>query len=161
MVMARPSKYTQELIDQLTGYIADGLTVRDACFGAGISEDTFWRWNREKLEFAEAIKKATSTQKWSSEALMRTSEYRRYIRRTHICPKKRLDDQNPTCTHLHTRMPQKQALEASDDISQNVFHHQTKATPDLLPIRSEPPTSIFGELIPSGPYYNQITNKVE
>lgn len=61
--MARPSKYTQELKDQIAGYITDGLTVRDACLGAGISEDIFWRWNREKLEFAEVIKQVTVNQK--------------------------------------------------------------------------------------------------
>lgn len=88
--MTRPSKYTQELKDQIAGYIKDGLTIRDACFGAGISEDTFWRWNQEKLEFAEAIKKATISQKWSSEALARTSGYRRYARKAQICPSKYL-----------------------------------------------------------------------
>ena len=34
-------KYAPELTNQLVGYISDGLTIRDACFGAGISKDTF------------------------------------------------------------------------------------------------------------------------
>lgn len=159
--MARPTKYTLELRDQLIGYISDGLTVRDACFGAGISEDTFWRWNREKLEFAEAIKQATSNQKWSSEALARTSEYRRYTRRVQICSRTTLNHQNPTRTHLEVQKLQKQALAASESISGNKFDHQTQTTLDSLPVRSEPPTNAFGELIPSEPYYNQTTNKVE
>lgn len=95
--MARPSKYNSELKDRIAGYIADGLTVRDACYGAGITEDTFWRWSREKVEFAEVIKQATAKakQKWSSEALMRTSEYRRYTRKAHICSRKPLNSHPP------------------------------------------------------------------
>lgn len=66
--MARPTKYTPELRDRT-------LAVRDTCFGARISEATFWRWNRERAEFAEVVKQATTVQKWSSEAIARTSEY--------------------------------------------------------------------------------------
>lgn len=104
--MARPSKYNQELVDQIVGYIADGLTIRDTCYGTGISEDTFWRWNREKPEFAEAIKKATSQQKWSSEALKRTSEYRRYTRKAHIHSRRTLRRQRPTALISHQKSPQ-------------------------------------------------------
>ena len=159
--MARPTKYTLELRNQLINYIADGLTIRDACFGAGISEDTFWRWNREKLEFAEAIKQATANQKWSSEALAHTSEYRRYIRKAQIHSRTTLNYQNPTHTHLGNQKPQNQVLVASEDISGKKFDHQAQATSDSLPTRSEPPTNVFGELIPSKPYYNQTTSKVE
>lgn len=55
--MARPSKYTQELKDQIVSYITDGLTIRDVCFGAGISEDTFWRWNRENWSLPKLLNK--------------------------------------------------------------------------------------------------------
>ncbi len=162
--MARPSKYNSELKDQLVGYIADGLTVRDACYGAGISEDTFWRWNREKLDFAEAIKQATATakQKWSSEALMRTSEYRRYTRKAHICSRKPLNRPNPTRTHLGNQKPQNQALTASGSISVATASKQTiTGEQNTLPTRTEPLTNLFGELMPTKPYYNPTTDKIE
>lgn len=162
--MARPSKYNLELKDQLVGYIADGLTVRDACYGVGISEDTFWRWNREKLDFAEAIKQATvkAKQKWSSEALMRTSEYRRYTRRAHICSRKLLNHPNPTRTHLINQKPQNQALTASEGISVATVSKQTIAgEQNTLPTHTEPLTNLFGELMPTKPYYNSNTDKVE
>lgn len=160
--MARPSKYTQELQDQLVGYIADGLTIRDACFGAGISEDTFWRWNREKFEFAEAIKQARANQKWSSKALTYTSEYRRYARKAQICPRKPLNYQNHTHTHFGKQKPSKQPLEASRDISANNASERIRIdAQNTLPVRSEPLMNIFGELLPTRPYINQNTGKVE
>lgn len=63
--MARPSKYTPELTEltkRIKQYISDGLTVRDACYGVGISEGTFCRWRREKPEFARLVQKATEAQ---------------------------------------------------------------------------------------------------
>lgn len=160
--MARPSKYTLELRDQLAGYIADGLTVRDACYGAGISEDTFWRWNREKADFAEAIRQSTTAQKWSSEALMRTSEYRRYTRKAHICSRKTLNRQNPTRTHFANQKPQNQALTASESISIATMSKQTiTSKQNTLSTRTKPLTNLFGELMPTKPYYNSTTDKVE
>lgn len=160
--MARPTKYTPELRDQLAGYIGDGLTVRDACFGARISEDTFWRWNREKVDFAEAIKQATTAQKWSSEALARTSEYRRYIRRAHICPRKQVKHQNRTQTHFGNQKCQNRALVASESVSASATSKQAAASEqNILLTRTELPTSPFGELIPTEPYYNPKSGKVE
>lgn len=155
--MARPSKYTKELVDQIVGYIADGLTIRDTCYGAGISEDTFWRWNREKVEFAEAIKKATNQQKWSSSELMRTAEYRRYTRKARIHSKR----QKPICAHIASEKPSEQALRASDGIiSQRISRWQPNPR-NILPTRSEAPTNAFGKLVFSEPYYNQTTDRVE
>lgn len=79
--MARPTKYTPELTKRIKRYISDGLTIRDVCFGVGISEDTFCRWRRTKPEFAKLVQEATEAQAWSSLALARTSEYRRYTRK--------------------------------------------------------------------------------
>ena len=162
--MARPSKYNSELKDRIAGYIADGLTVRDACYGAGITEDTFWRWNREKVEFAEVIKQATAKakQKWSSEALMRTSEYRRYTRKAHICSRKPLNRQKPTHTHLVNQKPQNQALTASESISVAMMIKQIIANEqNTLPTRTKPFTNPFGELMPTRPYSNPTIDKVE
>lgn len=159
--MARPSKYNQELVDQIVGYIADGLTIRDTCYGAGISEDTFWRWNREKPEFAEAIKKATSQQKWSSEALKRTSEYRRYTRKAHIHSRKTLKRQRPICSRLASEKPSERVLEASEGIISCLVGNQQSRIQDILPTRSEAPTDAFGKLVFAKPYYNQTTDRIE
>ncbi len=155
--MARPSKYNQELVEQIAGYIADGLTIRDTCYGVSISEDTFWRWNREKVEFAEAIKKATNQQKWSSEALKRTSEYRRYTRKARIHSKR----QKPICTHITSEKPSEQALGASEGIISQSIGRWQPSPRDILPTRSEAPRDAFGELVFSKPYYNQTTDRVE
>ncbi len=159
--MARPSKYNKELVAQIVDYIADGLTIRDTCYGAGISEDTFWRWNREKLEFAEVIKEATNRQKWTSEALKRTSEYRRYTRKAHIYSRKTLKRQKPVRVRIASEKPLERALEASEGIiSQNTGRRQPSPR-NILPTRSEAPINAFGELVFSRPYYNQTTDRVE
>ncbi len=160
--MARPSKYTKELKDQIAGYITDGLTIRDACFGAGISEDTFWRWNREKLEFAEAIKQATANQKWSSEALARTSGYRRYARKAQICSRKPLNRSSLTHTRPDGQKPQNQVLTALSSISVTTTSRQSiNNEQSTLSTRTEPLINPFGELMPTKPYYNPATHKVE
>lgn len=154
--MARPSKYTPGLRDQLAGYIGDGLTVRDACYGAGISEDTFWRWNREKLEFAEAIKRATVTQKWSSEALARTSEYRRYTRKAQICFRKALKNKRRIDIHSGCQ----KSLEGSSLAPEGNLN-VALAEKCGLSIRTAPPEDSYGDYVVTSPYYNQTTNKVE
>lgn len=49
----RPSKLTPELQDEICGYIANGLTARDACLIVGIGETTFYRWKAEGEEQEE------------------------------------------------------------------------------------------------------------
>lgn len=159
--MARPSKYNQGLVSQIVGYIADGLTIRDTCYGAGISEDTFWRWNREKPEFAKAIKKATNRQKWSSEALARTSEYRRYTRKAYIHSKRTLKRQKPICTHIASEKPSEQALGVPKGIISQSMSIRQPSVQNSLPTRSEAPRDAFGELVFAEPYYNQTTDRVE
>ena len=56
--MARRSKYTPELVQQICEILAEGNTRRTACVLAGVSEDTFYTWLRAKPEFAERIKAA-------------------------------------------------------------------------------------------------------
>lgn len=47
-----------EVKDEVISYIREGDTVKMACKKAGIIRDTFYRWQRDKPEFAEALKKA-------------------------------------------------------------------------------------------------------
>lgn len=56
--MAAKGKYTQQVIASITEAITLGATYRRACAAAGISEETFNVWRREKPAFSEAIEKA-------------------------------------------------------------------------------------------------------
>lgn len=159
--MARPSKYTPELTKRVRQYIADGLTIRDTCYGVGISEDTFCRWRREKPEFAKVMQEATEAQCWSSAGLAHTSEYRRYQRRVKRAQKQVLDEKQPK-TYLDT--------EKAQETPPNTFIRRSGQTEDAisnfgttkrLEERSEPPTNDLGELVCCVPYYNPMTNKVE
>lgn len=157
--MARPSKYTPELVKRIRQYIADGLTVRDACYGVGISEDTFCRWRREKPEFAKLVQEATEAQCWSSLGLARTSEYRRYqrrLKRSQTQP----ESQKGSDTHLCTES----ALETTLNAPQSNSDSRDLASFGLdarLEARTSPPTNDFGELVCCDAYYNSETNKVE
>lgn len=103
--MARPSKYTPELTKRIRQYLADGLTVRNACYGAGISEDTFCRWRREKPEFAKLVQEATEAQAWSSLGLARTSEYRRYTRRAKRTQNQMKSEKRSEYSSWHRKCP--------------------------------------------------------
>lgn len=52
-------KYSPELTAEVCKYISNGLSQVDACTMVDISEDTFYRWAKEKPEFSEQLKKAT------------------------------------------------------------------------------------------------------
>lgn len=67
--MGRPSKYNQKTVELLTKFIRDGFTIRQACYGAGISEDTFSRWRAKYPDFDKAVNEATDRQWESSLAL--------------------------------------------------------------------------------------------
>ncbi len=53
-------KYTPELVEQLIKYIEAGNYIETACNAVGISKQTFYRWQDEKSDFCDAIKKAES-----------------------------------------------------------------------------------------------------
>ncbi len=56
--MARPTKYTPDVVKRITQAIGMGATHRLACLYAGISEDTFANWQKRYSDFSEAIKEA-------------------------------------------------------------------------------------------------------
>lgn len=58
--MARPTKYTSETAEEIIAGIAVGLTNKDAALAAGISEDTFIRWNNRYADFANRVTRAKS-----------------------------------------------------------------------------------------------------
>lgn len=156
--MARPSKYNPELVKRIAQYITDGLTIRDACYGVGITEDTFCRWRREKPEFAKIVNDATAAQgTWSSVALAQTSDYRRYTRKQKQCQKQQ--------RHINTHLESENAPEGPLRKPQGYFENEVVSPSfdiaTLLPARTEPPTNDFDELVYSKPYYNSTTDKVE
>lgn len=51
-------KYSNEITLEICKYLRAGNTQHDSAVLAGISEDTFYEWRKNKTEFSEAIKKA-------------------------------------------------------------------------------------------------------
>lgn len=56
--MARPTKYTPDVVKLITDAIRLGMTYRLACQYAGITEETFGNWQKRYLDFFDAVKKA-------------------------------------------------------------------------------------------------------
>lgn len=50
-------KYCQEMTDEISKYLEEGMNRVDACILAGVSYQTFLNW-MEKFEFLESIKRA-------------------------------------------------------------------------------------------------------
>ncbi len=67
--MSRPTKYNKKTVGLLKKFLRDGFTIKQACYGADISEDTFSRWRTRYPEFNEAVNEATNRQWESSLAL--------------------------------------------------------------------------------------------
>jgi transposase len=59
--MARPSKYTPEVVKRVTDAIKLGATYELAAAYAGIAESTFYDWQAKKPEFSEQVKAAEGT----------------------------------------------------------------------------------------------------
>ena len=56
-------KYSPELTKRITDLIErDTFTIPEVCKAVGISEATFHKWNNDKKEFLEAVKKAKECQ---------------------------------------------------------------------------------------------------
>jgi len=56
--MGRKSKYTEKIVKAILGHLERGGTVEGASGSAGISTSTFFTWQQERLEFAEAVELA-------------------------------------------------------------------------------------------------------
>lgn len=56
--MARPTKLTPEVVKDLITSLQKGATIRDACLCAGISVDSFNRYEKRSADFAASVKKA-------------------------------------------------------------------------------------------------------
>lgn len=52
------AKYKQAVVKEILASIEEGLSQKDAAMLAGISEDTFYTWKKEKPEFSELLERA-------------------------------------------------------------------------------------------------------
>lgn len=56
--VGRRSRYVESTIKEVLYGISLGLTNKDAALAAGVSEDTFYRWEREKPNFSSRVEQA-------------------------------------------------------------------------------------------------------
>lgn len=84
----RPTRYSEETGDKIANFIREGLTIKDACYGVGISDDTFRRWREKYPEFNKKVVEASNQQWDSAEAIAKYhSGYRGYKRpKVHLSP---------------------------------------------------------------------------
>lgn len=83
----RKSKYCEEIALKIADFIREGLTIKDACYGVGISTDTFARWRNRYPEFNELIAEA-SYREWGTASAVAKYGYRSYKRKeAYILPK--------------------------------------------------------------------------
>jgi transposase len=62
-VAGRNTKYSEEIVAEIVGIIGEGMSDKDACEMSGISYTTFYGWQREFPEFAQAITRARALNK--------------------------------------------------------------------------------------------------
>ncbi len=56
--MARPTKYTDEIVNEIIGGVAVGMTDKDAALAAGITEQTLSRWRKRYVDFDNRLMRA-------------------------------------------------------------------------------------------------------
>ena len=61
MGAGRPSKYTPERVDKILQALRVGATHALACGYGGVDVETFNRWRRRYVEFADQVKEAEAT----------------------------------------------------------------------------------------------------
>lgn len=84
-VMARKSKYRQELADKIVELVGQGYCLKDVAYFCGLSDRTILRWRETHLDFNEAFVKATQRSVENIEAIRRLG-HRTYKRKTYISP---------------------------------------------------------------------------
>ena len=62
--MARPSKFNPQVADKFIGFLLDGLSIKDACFGINISESSFARYRQQNPKFGQAVQDALASRQW-------------------------------------------------------------------------------------------------
>lgn len=59
--MGRKSKYNEAIVVEMCEIIEQGGTEGDAYKSVGVSKDTFYKWKREKPDFADRLKQSRET----------------------------------------------------------------------------------------------------
>lgn len=132
--MARPTKYSQRLAEKLIDFISSGLTIKDACKGCDISEDSFGRWRKQHPDFNRRVAESSSIQWKNAESLAKYG-YRSYKR-----------NQKPTAAKYNKPL-----------LPQIIPQPKKKPTFLGLPIRNKmPPKSMETK-----PYFNRNSQQVE
>ncbi len=142
--MARPTKITGEKKLKLADFIRSGLTIKDACYGIGISPSTFNRLRAKDLEFDKLIIEATEGS-WSNAEALAKYHYRGYKRKLPI---------------KHVLQPEQQPVQASE-VSQthdNMLDNSSNQPEAFLDL---PVRFTYPETRPSDYYYNGNTHRVE
>lgn len=142
--MARPTKITNEKKLKLADFIRSGLTIKDACYGVGISPSTFNRLRAKDLEFNKLVNEATEGG-WDNAEALAKYHYRGYKRRV---PYKHLVQLKRPLTEA-LNVPQMHNIVASE-------HQDQPKTYLGLPVRFTYP-----DIRPSNYYYNGNTHRVE
>lgn len=55
--IGRPTKYRPEMCNRVIDLMAQGTSLFEVAADLGISEDTLYRWKKERSSFSEAIKR--------------------------------------------------------------------------------------------------------
>lgn len=146
--MARPSKFTQQIADKLIGFLLDGLSIKDACFGVGIGESSFARYRQQNQDFDAAVRDALASRQWgSSEAI------RKYHSKKRGCYHEEV--QKRENFHLEAENALETALRSSERQLKKQKRPQTYAG---LPIRYEPLETYELDV---KPFVNPYNNSVE
>lgn len=69
--MARRSKYTPEIVNEIVASLKLGLTDTDAALASGISWDTFDAWQKRYPDFSERVTRARAERSRTWLALLR------------------------------------------------------------------------------------------
>lgn len=139
--MARPTKITNEKKLRLADFVRSGLTIKDACYGVGISTSTFNRLRAKDVDFDRLIIEATESGWTNAEALAKY-HYRGYKRKN---PPKRL-------------IPTKEPLIEAPNMLLKYHKVNTDSQKTYLGL---PVRFTYPEQRPSDFYYNGNTNRVE
>ena len=143
-IMARPTKITDEKKLKLADFIRSGLTIKDACYGVGISPSTFNRLRAKDLEFDKLINEATKGG-WSNAEALAKYHYRGYKRKL---PIKRIFQ------------PEQQPVQLSGipQTRDNTLDNPSNSFKTFLGL---PVRFTYPETRPSDYYYNGNTHRVE
>lgn len=58
-MITKPTRYSKKLVREICKLVSeDEYTIAELCNNVGISERLFYRWKKDKSEFADAIKEA-------------------------------------------------------------------------------------------------------